>query len=236
MKIIPVIDLQQGVVVHARRGQRDQYRPIVSQLCSGSRPLDVVGALLDIHPFDTLYIADLDAIQGRGNNDASIAEIKRVFPRLGLWVDSGRTDEPSCRNWLAKNLGTLVLGSEALRNPAVLHQLKDGSDLVLSLDFRGEDFVGPPDLLTRVTDWPDRVIVMTLARVGSASGPDLDRLDEIQQCAGGRQIFAAGGVRGGEDLRDLSRRGISGVLVATALHDRRIDRNEIAAVAGPGSE
>ena len=40
MKLIPVIDLKAGEVVHARRGDRDNYRPIVSPLCRGSRPED----------------------------------------------------------------------------------------------------------------------------------------------------------------------------------------------------
>jgi len=46
-----------------------------------------------------------------------------------------------------------------------------------------------------------------------------------------KKIFAAGGVRGGEDLSALADCSISGVLVATALHERRIGRAEIAAVA-----
>ncbi len=232
--MIPVIDLKAGAVVHARRGERDSYQPIDSQLCRGSRPLDVVGGFLNLYPFDTLYIADLDAIQGRGDNDTHVAEIHRACPRLQIWVDSGRGDETACRDWLARNPGTLVLGSEATRDPRVLWEFADPARLVLSLDFRGEAFLGPADLLRRAERWPDRVIVMTLSRVGSGSGPDVTRLDEIARQAGSRQIFAAGGVRGGEDLGDLAERGVSGVLVASALHDRRIGRAEISALAsGP---
>jgi phosphoribosylformimino-5-aminoimidazole carboxamide ribotide isomerase len=231
MKIIPVIDLKAGEVVHARRGERDSYRPVVSQLCRGSRPLDVIAGFLEVHPFDTLYVADLDAIQRRGDNQATIAEIDRAFPQVQLWVDSGRGDRAACESWLERNPGTLVLGSEAVSEPTILRELGDGARIVLSLDFRDEAFLGPPGLLNAVEDWPQRVIVMTLARVGSGAGPDLARLDEVARQAQGRQIFAAGGVRGGEDLRDLARRGIDGVLVASALHDRRIGRAEIAAVA-----
>jgi len=38
-------------------------------------------------------------------------------------------------------------------------------------------------------------------------------------------------VRGGEDLVELHRRGIGGVLVASALHSGRIGEREIAAVS-----
>lgn len=234
MKIIPVIDLKAGLVVHARRGERDSYQPIVSPLCRGSRPIDVVAGILDVHPFDTLYIADLAAIQGQGDHHAEIAELAAEFPSLGLWIDSGLGDPASCRAWLARGLGTLVLGSEAVADPAVVRQLRDETPagrLVLSLDFRGDRFLGPPELSRRVEDWPERLIAMTLSQVGSGAGPDFARLDEIKRRAEGRQIFAAGGVRGGEDLLELARRGINGVLVASALHDRRIGSTEIAAVA-----
>jgi phosphoribosylformimino-5-aminoimidazole carboxamide ribotide isomerase len=234
MKIIPVIDLKSGEVVHARRGARDEYRPVVSALCAGSRPLDVIGGFLAVHPFDTLYIADLDAIQRRGDNGAVLADIRRAFPQLTLWVDSGLGDVATCRAWLDRDLGILVLGSEALVDTATLHQLhalaKPGR-LVLSLDFRGERFLGPPELLDRPEDWPERIIVMTLSRVGSGAGPDLAMLEDFIRRAPGKQIFAAGGVRGGEDLLELADRGLGGVLIATALHDRRIGPVEIAAVA-----
>jgi phosphoribosylformimino-5-aminoimidazole carboxamide ribotide isomerase len=39
-----------------------------------------------------------------------------------------------------------------------------------------------------------------------------------------KKIFAAGGVRGGEDLLALADCGISGALVAAVLHERRTGR------------
>ncbi len=237
MNVIPVIDLKAGEVVHARRGDRDNYRPIVSQLCNGSRPVDVVGGLLDVYPFNTIYIADLDAIQRRGDSDEPIAELQREFPRVEFWIDRGLGDVASCRDWLSRSAGTLVLGSEAVGDAAILQLLHGdvpSERLVLSLDFRGEQFQGPSNLLAQADEWPARVIVMTLSRVGSGAGPDFVRLDEIKRRGGPRQIFAAGGVRDGDDLLQLARQGVGGVLIASALHDRKVGRAEVAAaVNGP---
>jgi phosphoribosylformimino-5-aminoimidazole carboxamide ribotide isomerase len=233
VEVIPVIDLKGGEVVHARRGERDSYRPMRSELCSGSAPVDVVAGLLAVYPFATLYIADLDAIQARGDNLASIRQIRRSFPALRLWVDNGLADVGACRGWLAQNLGALVLGSEAQRDHGILRGLSDDDahgNLVLSLDYKDDRFLGPPDLLSATALWPQRIIVMTLSRVGSGGGPDLDLLHRWRVEAPAKKIFAAGGVRGGEDLLALADCGISGVLVATALHERRIGRAEIAAV------
>ena len=46
MQVIPVIDLSGGRVVHARRGQRELYQPLRSNLCVGSEPLAVVEGLM----------------------------------------------------------------------------------------------------------------------------------------------------------------------------------------------
>jgi phosphoribosylformimino-5-aminoimidazole carboxamide ribotide isomerase len=233
VEIIPVIDLKDGQVVHAQRGERDSYRPVRSQLCRGSEPVDVVAGLLTVHAFAMLYIADLDAIQARGNSIASIRQIRQRFPALRLWVDNGLADPVACRDWLAQDLGDLVLGSEAQRDRAILHALSDDDarrHLILSLDYKDDRFLGPPDLLSASSLWPDRIIVMTLSRVGSRGGPDLDLLRHWRNAAPAKKIFAAGGVRGGEDLLALADCGTSGVLVATALHERRIGRAEIAAV------
>jgi len=233
VEVIPVIDLRGGEVVHARRGERDSYRPVRSQLCAGSAPLEVVAGLLAAYPFATLYIADLDAIQGRGSNIESIRRIRHRFPDLRLWVDNGLADAAACRDWLAQGLGELVLGSETQSDRATLEALSDDGArerLILSLDYRDDRFLGPPDLLSAQALWPHRLIVMTLSRVGSGGGPDLDLLRRWRKEAPAKKIFAAGGVRGGEDLLALADCGISGVLVATALHERRIGRPEIAAV------
>jgi len=234
MEIIPVIDLKGGQAVHARQGQRDAYRPVRSPLCPDSAPLAVVQAYRAVYPFRSLYVADLDAIQGDGDNSASVAAIAQAFPDLKLWLDSGFVQEAVCRSWLDQDLGHLVLGSESQSETALLERLLKGGagQVVLSLDFRGARFMGPPALLEQCALWPDRVIVMTLARVGSGSGPDLERLAAIKARAGARRVYAAGGLRDAADLTALRKLGIAGVLVATALHDGRIGRGDIAAVAG----
>ena len=102
--------------------------------------------------------------------------------------------------------------------------------LILSLDYKDDRFLGPAGPAVSASLWPQRIIVMTLSRVGSRGGPDLDLSAPLARRAPAKKIFAAGGVRGGEDLLALADCGISGVLVATALHERRIGRAEIAAV------
>jgi HisA/HisF family protein len=228
MEIIPVIDLVGGVVVRARMGRRDQYRPIETPLSPTSDPVAVARGLLSLHPFATLYIADLDAIAGREDNRAALLRLKTEFPRLTLWVDNGICDRGSAQDWLDAGWGDLVLGSETQPDAALVRHLAGDPRVTLSLDFRGPSFQGPPALLDETSCWPQRVIAMTLARVGSGAGPDLDRLRNIRDAASGKKVYAAGGVRDAADLITLKRAGMAGALIASCLHDGRLTGNDIA--------
>ena len=63
---------------------------------------------------------------------------------------------------------------------------------------------------------------MSLSHVGTAKGPDFERLRYFLQHFPSKRIIAAGGVRGTRDLQDLDAMGIDAVLLATALHTGEI--------------
>lgn len=230
MQAIPVIDLMGGEVVRARMGERASYPPLKSPLSPTSDPVDVVGGLLAVYPFPTLYVADLDAIEGKGDNGSALGRLRSGFPGLMLWIDNGAADAAALEALIGAGLGAPVIGSESQRDGVLLAHHGDSRQMVLSLDFRGETFQGPPEILAEPALWPRRVIVMTLARVGAGAGPDLERLAAIRSIAGDREIYAAGGVRDAADLRALKAAGASGALVATALHERRIVKADLEAI------
>ncbi|MBV9629215.1 MAG: nickel transporter [Xanthobacteraceae bacterium] len=228
MQIIPVLDLKDGAVVRAQMGERDRYRPIKTPLAPSSDPVDVARGLLSVHPFQTLYIADLDAIEGRGGNEAAMRRLRHALPQVSLWVDNGIADPDSASAWLARANHHLVLGSESQRDAKLVGALSGHDRVVLSLDFRAAQFAGPTELLDDTRAWPRRLIVMTLARVGSGAGPDTARIAQIRARAGGRSIYAAGGVRDAADLAALQHLGVAGALVATSLHDGRLTGADLA--------
>ena len=239
MKLVPVIDLLRGEVVHARRGERAAYRAIESRLCIGAQPVTVVQALLRLHPFRTLYVADLDAIQGAGNHNAILTQIRAAFPELELWVDSGISGNRALSDWLAAGHGSPVIGSESLRHEGALREIlthlrgKSGESAswVLSMDFRADAFLGPTGLLEDARLWPGRVLAMNLARVGSQLGPDLQLIEHLVSMAPRCEVFAAGGVRDTSDLQAAAAPGAAGALIATALHDGRIGAEVLARYA-----
>ncbi len=228
MDIIPVIDLKGGCVVRAKAGRRDEYLPIVTPLAASSDPIEVARGLLALFPFRSLYIADLDAIEGKGDNAGAIAGLCAAFPGCEIWLDNGLSRLADARTWLAQGLGRLVIGSESQSDAALLAATASDRRVALSLDFRGDAFLGPSAILDDPALWPQRVIVMTLARVGGDGGPDVARLAALRVLAPNRQFFAAGGVRDFADVAALAKAGAAGALASTSLHDGRLSAGDLA--------
>jgi phosphoribosylformimino-5-aminoimidazole carboxamide ribotide isomerase len=226
MKIIPVIDLKNGVVVHARQGNREHYKPINTDLCKSSDIFQVIEAFLDVYEFDSFYIADLNAITHQGNHNLLIADVLTRYPQIMFWIDKGyqKYDEglPTASNTLP------VLGSESYRNDTVSEIKAHRNNFILSLDYSNTNALGPDSLFSDPSFWPKNIIIMTLDRVGSNHGPDLNKLAEFCRRYPDNNFIAAGGIRNKQDCMLLSKAGVHQALVASALHSRAIKPEDIA--------
>lgn len=228
MRIVPVLDLKGGIVVHARRGDRAAYEPLRSPLVDGCEPVAVARALCATCRTTTLYVADLDALAGQPVDQATLGALGTV---ARPWVDAGAVTRERAvvleRAGAARN----VVGTESLVRGA--HSLGDiEPPLVLSVDLREGRLISPdPALAGRAPAAAapvarelavSELLVIDLARVGSGSGPPLDAVAELAAALPGVAIYAGGGVRDDDDLRALEAAGAAGALVATALHEGRL--------------
>jgi phosphoribosylformimino-5-aminoimidazole carboxamide ribotide isomerase len=228
--VVPVVDIRNGIAVQARAGDRANYAPLSSPLVPSPEPVTALSGLMSLYPFRAFYVADLDAIERGEPNVDSVAAMAAAAPAAELWLDAGVATEAAVRAARGWGAGRVVIGSEsqAADDLGLAARLeRAGVPVALSLDFHGEAFAGPPALWSDAALWPDTLIVMTLARVGTGSGPDLARLLDVKGRAGARRVFAAGGVRGPDDLAALADAGIAGALIATALHDGRIGATDL---------
>lgn len=239
MQIIPVIDLMQGQVVHAKRGIRSQYQAIQSSLCKDSAPFSVIDALLKLYPFQTLYMADLDAILGTGNHAELITQISQNYPETTIWLDCG-IRQVNARALYHGNNSQLnirpVVGSENIANLQDYRAISYGceSQHILSLDYSATSAMGIAELHNSARFWPDHTICMTLNAVGNTQGVDIAQLNNLIQLNRARkspsQLYAAGGVRNLADIQALAKMGIAGALVATALHAGTLSKADIESI------
>lgn len=224
MNIIPVLDLKNGLVVHAKQGNREHYQPICSKLCPSADIFSVIRAFLSLADFTAFYIADLDAITGQGHHDSLITDVLNTFPALQFWVDKGfqqATSIPRLANYLP------VLGSESFDNANINELDPFAQRYILSLDYSANGKLGAARLFDEPNLWPQHIIIMTLAQVGSGKGPDLAKLSHYVQNYPDRHFIAAGGIRHIDDLQALSSLGIKHALLASALHSGAIGKAEL---------
>ncbi len=236
MKLIPVVDLMRGQVVRAVRGNRQGYQPIVSQLCAGSDPLTVAKTLCSHCDSQQLYVADLDALLGQPAQVTVLRELLLALPEWALWLDAGFANAAAA-DALRAEIGAAgarivpVFGSESLASRAELERCftgtgraSAGAGAVLSLDRRDGQRLDAAGCWDAPALWPERVIVMTLERVGSDAGPDLDTLADVRLRSPATFIVGAGGIRHEDDLERARAAGAGAWLVASALHDGRLPR------------
>lgn len=229
--VIPALDLKGDAVVHAKAGNRADYRPITSPFGVADNPVAIARGLLDVTASASLYIADLDAIAGIGNHFELVRGLSYALPGTALWIDAGFSDVADCAFWLPLG-ATLVIGSESLIAVDDWREIRAafGESVVLSLDFDAGGQKGPDALFDDPALWPRRVIAMNLGRVGTDQGPDTDGLKSLIGMADGRAVFAAGGIRDARDLLAIADLQAHGAVLATALHRRAVTQNEIAAL------
>jgi phosphoribosylformimino-5-aminoimidazole carboxamide ribotide isomerase len=237
LKIIPVVDVLGGIVVHAVRGRRKEYQPLKSILCASTDPVDVAAALKSIG-FSELYVADLDAIES-GHPSCSL--FKRIADKTGLklMVDAGIADLKKTEEVLGSHVSKVIIGTETLQNARfVAEAIKSfGSEKVMvSLDLMGNRIISgfklgsleePVKFLRELQDMGvSQIIVLDLEKVGSGEGVNLPFLKEVFRNTK-VNLFVGGGVRDVNDLIELKDFGVFGVLVATALHSGRISLEEL---------
>ena len=230
MRVVGVIDLKDGTAVHAVRGERERYRPVHSVV--GGEDGDALALARGFRSLglEELYVADLDAITGAGENRATIAALAR---EARVMVDAGVSEPEPVRALLDLGAHRVIVGTETLRDPDALP-----GGVVLSIDLRDGRLLSPDpqlaglpalDAVKRLHREALRdVIVLDLARVGSGAGLDFELIAEIHAAFPALELLAGGGVRDAADLRALAAAGAAGALVATALHTGVIGRSELA--------
>jgi phosphoribosylformimino-5-aminoimidazole carboxamide ribotide isomerase len=233
-----VIDVLHAQVVRGVGGRRNEYRPNQSGLVSSSDPFRVAEVFRNQFGLTTLYLADLDGILTREPHLSLYAELQRAG--FTLWVDAGVRDAADVAAVFDAGVDTVIVGLESCASPEFLPQFvqRFGSDrLLFSLDLRA----GEPMLSSR---WPvlsplaiaeiafdagfQRMLVLDLADVGTNTGGQTDALlQAIRRDAPHARLVAGGGVRNVADLKRLSDLGVDAALVASALHDGRLKRDDL---------
>jgi len=237
MKIIPVIDVLNGIAVHGIRGERKRYQPLKSLLCTSADPMNIASAFESLG-FSSLYLADLDAILGKSANFNIYRQIM-TKTRLDLMVDAGIADLAQAEKVLETGVSKIVIGSETLNSLDFVSQAVStfGEDrVVVSIDQKAGKVLSASEAIAlmdavsvaqKLASLSVRqLILLDLDRVGTEHGINRTVLRNILETTG-VEVLVGGGIRSLQELEELRTLGISGALVATVLHNGKLAVDEL---------
>ena len=239
MKIIPVIDVLNGIAVHGIRGERKRYQPLKSLLCKSADPIEIASAFESLG-FSSLYLADLDAILGKTANFSVYRQIM-TETSIDLMVDAGVADIAKAREVMDTGVSKIVVGSETLRSLGFVSQAVSafGEDkIVVSIDQKGGKVLSASDsiALMDAVSFAQKlaslgvrqIILLDLDRVGTEHGINRTVLRTLLEQTRG-EVLVGGGIRSLQELEQLRTLEVSGALVATVLHNGKVTVDELKA-------
>jgi phosphoribosylformimino-5-aminoimidazole carboxamide ribotide isomerase len=229
--LFPAIDLKDGACVRLVRGDMASATVFNRDPVGQARHFAEAG-------FSWLHLVDLDgAFAGSSQNGEAVTAIRDAVD-LRIQLGGGIRDRAGIEHWLALGIDRVVLGTAALRDPALVrHAAADHPGaIVVGIDARDghvmiEGWVetselGVVELARRYEDCGVGAIVYTdIARDGALAGIDAGAVAEVAQQIR-VPLIASGGVSSLDDIAALKAHeadGVAGIICGRALYDGRID-------------
>lgn len=229
MRIIPAIDIIDGKCVRLSQGDYAQKK------IYNENPLEIAKGF-ERAGLRYLHLVDLDGAKaGRVINWGVIETITR---HTALEVDFGggiKTDDEIERLFKA-GIKQVNLGSIAVKNPALVQGWIDtyGPDrIILSADVKNENIaiggwledsaISIFDFIRDYIKKGIRFITCTdISTDGMLQGPNTALYKKLLDTFPQIKLIASGGVGGVQDLNDLRKLNIDGVIVGKAIYEGRI--------------
>jgi phosphoribosylformimino-5-aminoimidazole carboxamide ribotide isomerase len=240
MILFPAIDLKDGQCVRLLRGEMSAATVFSDDPAGQARRFAAAGCRF-------LHVVDLDgAFAGKPINRAAVEAIIAAAG-VPLQLGGGIRDRGTVEGWLAAGVARVILGTLALRDPALVKELCRAypGRIVIGIDARdGRVAVegwakaserAAVDLALDFEDAGAAAIVYTdIERDGALVGVNVEATAALARRLG-TGVIASGGVAGLDDIRRLKAHeadGIAGVICGRALYDGRLDLAAALAVCG----
>jgi phosphoribosylformimino-5-aminoimidazole carboxamide ribotide isomerase len=239
MILFPAIDLKDGHCVRLKRGAMESATVFNANPAAQAKEFADAG-------FAWLHCVDLNgAFDGRSTNAAAIKAIRAAIT-LPIQLGGGIRDMAGIEGWLAAGISRVILGTAALKNPALVKEAArahpgriavgiDARDGKVAVEGWAETSqLDAADLARRFEDAGVAAIIFTdIARDGMLQGVNAAATAALARAVR-IPVIASGGVAGIEDIAALKATGepnILGVIIGRALYDGRIDPKAAFALA-----
>ena len=232
MEIWAAVDLHQGRVVSLREGNPEQSTVWSDDPIAIAKRFEREGA-------SGLHIIDLDGALKTGSN-RSIVESIIHNAKIPVQIGGGVRSRADVDRWMKLGVDRVVLGTLAYNDVATLNQVisEYGRErIVVATDYKNgkivtkgwtkQEDLSVLEAIKRLQDSQIRTVLATAVEFdGRAEGPDLVTLRNIRASTD-IQILASGGVRTIDDVQELKRVGVEGVVIGRALYEGTLDFPEL---------
>lgn len=234
MILFPAIDLKDGQCVRLKLGEMDQATVFNDDPAAQAASFEAQG-------FEYIHIVDLNgAFAGRPVNGTAVeAILARV--KMPVQLGGGIRDLATIESWLAKGIRRVILGTVAVRDPALVREAcrKFPGRVAVGIDAKGgkvavegwaeSSTLGAIELAGRFEDAGVAAIIYTdIERDGILKGLNLDATAELAR-ATSIPVIASGGLASIDDVTALMQpeyKMLEGAITGRALYDGRIDAKE----------
>jgi len=232
--LFPAIDLKEGLAVRLEQG--DMARATVF-----NRDPAELARLFAAQGFEYLHLVDLDgAFAGRPMNAAAVERILATV-KIPVQLGGGIRDRATIEAWLGKGVTRVIIGTAAVRDPALVKQAASAfpGRVVVGLDARdgrvavegwaATSELSALELARRFEDaGVDAIVYTDVARDGMLKGLNLDSTIALAEAVS-IPVVASGGLASIDDVRALltpRAQKLAGAIVGRALYDGRLDAAE----------
>jgi phosphoribosylformimino-5-aminoimidazole carboxamide ribotide isomerase len=231
MKIIPAVDIMGGKCVRLLRGDPKKNKIYYDD------PLEAA-QLLENQGIELLHVIDLDAALGFGQN---IEVIQKILENLTAKVQIGGGIRTLQKADQLLNLGSyrVIFGTAAIKNPDLIKEAvkKYGSEsIAVAIDekngkvaFHGwkkDSNINYLELAKSFETLDVGCLIFTPISVdGTLKGPQIEKTAELVKSVT-VPVIASGGVAKVQDLVELSKIGVDGVIVGTAIYEKKFTVQE----------
>ena len=238
MILFPAIDLKDGLAVRLQQG--DMARATVF-----NRDPAAQAHAFEMQGFEYLHVVDLDgAFAGKPVNAAAVDRILQTIA-IPVQLGGGIRDIGTVEGWLAKGVNRVIIGTAAVRDPALVKEAarKYPDRIAVGLDARDgkvavdgwaeQSELTVLDIARRFEDAGVAAIVYTdVARDGMLKGINWDATIALAEAIS-IPVVASGGLASIEDIKRMTKadaRKLEGAIAGRALYDGRLDPAEAIAL------
>ncbi len=229
MEIVPAIDISGGKCVRLFKGEKGTEKVYFEN------PKEALEFWLE-KGAKRLHFVDLDGAWGTDKNKELLKQmIMRASNVAKIQVGGGIRSVEAAKELIEIGADRVILGTLAVQNPNVVEVLAKeiGSNhIIIALDYKAGKI--STHGWTKYTDKDPFTFGRDIAKLGAGyilfssiesdgafTGPDLVNIKKMVKSVP-IPVYAAGGIRNTEDLENLKKTNVYGVVIGKAFYEQKI--------------